>query len=80
MTQAPATSDTPSQLPAPVDSSILGARLRDGGCEFALWAPRAERVELALVADDRTQRNVDMHRLGDDGVWSAFVEIGRAHV
>ncbi|WP_229119230.1 glycogen debranching protein GlgX [Enemella evansiae] len=59
-------------LPAPVDSSILGARVRDGGCHFALWAPRATRVELALVDEDRGQRNHDMTR-NDDGVWVLFV-------
>lgn len=60
-------------LPAPVDSSILGAHLRDDGCHFALWAPRATRVELALVAEDLTQRNVDMVRSDADGVWTCFV-------
>ncbi|MGJ3509107.1 glycogen debranching protein GlgX [Enemella sp. A6] len=58
-------------LPAPVDSSILGAQVRDEGTHFALWAPRATRVELALVDADRTQHNRDMHR-SDDGVWSVF--------
>ncbi|NNG18975.1 glycogen debranching protein GlgX [Naumannella sp. ID2617S] len=60
------------ELPAPLDSSILGARLQDGGCHFALWAPRAKRVELALVAEDLSQRNHDMTR-NDDGVWVVFV-------
>jgi glycogen operon protein len=39
---------------------------------FELWAPRATRVELALVSPDRTQHNVDM-TLGEDGVWRVFV-------
>ena len=59
-------------VPSPTDSSILGARLVDEGCHFALWAPRADRVELALVAEDRSQSNVDMSR-ADDGVWSVHV-------
>ncbi len=63
---------TTLDLPAPVDSSVLGAHVRDGGTSFALWAPRATRVELALVAEDRSQDNVDMRR-ADDGVWSVFV-------
>ncbi len=57
---------------APIDSSILGAQLRDGGCHFALWAPRATRVELALVGDDNSQINHDLHR-NADGVWVGFV-------
>ncbi|MGD7787915.1 glycogen debranching protein GlgX [Propionibacteriaceae bacterium Y1700] len=60
------------ELPPIVDSSSLGAHLVDGGAAFALWAPRATRVELALVAEDRTQRNVDMVR-GEDGVWAVTV-------
>ncbi|OYN90980.1 glycogen debranching protein GlgX [Parenemella sanctibonifatiensis] len=59
-------------LPRPENSAALGSHLRDGGAHFAVWAPRASRVELALVAEDRSQRNHDMTR-GDDGVWSVFV-------
>ncbi|HET9871079.1 MAG TPA: glycogen debranching protein GlgX [Propionibacteriaceae bacterium] len=59
-------------LPAPINSSVLGAHVRDGGTAFGLWAPRATRVELALVAEDRSQRNVDMRR-GQDGVWTVHV-------
>jgi glycogen operon protein len=61
------------KLPAPNDSSMLGAHLRDDGCQFALWAPRATRVELALVAEDRSQTNYDMEQRYDDGVWEVFV-------
>ncbi|HEX2857667.1 MAG TPA: glycogen debranching protein GlgX [Propionibacteriaceae bacterium] len=57
---------------APIDSSVLGAQLRDGGCHFALWAPRATRVELALVAEDDSQVNHDLQR-NADGVWTGFV-------
>lgn len=57
---------------APLDSKILGARLMNGGCHFALWAPRAEQVELALVNADRSQTNLDMTR-NPDGVWVVFV-------
>ena len=60
-------------LPAPVNTRVLGARLLQGGARFGLWAPRATRVELALVAPgDRSQHNVDLEP-GEDGVWSAFV-------
>ncbi len=64
--------DLTTALKAPVDSSILGAKLDVGGCHFALWAPRADRVELALVADDRSQSNFDMVR-NPDGVWVTYV-------
>ena len=60
------------ELSSPTETSALGARVVDGGTTFGLWAPRATRVELALVAEDRTQRNHDME-LGEDGVWSLFV-------
>ena len=60
------------QTPSPIDSSVLGAQLLDDGCRFALWAPRAHRVELSLVAEDRSQHNVDMAR-NPDGVWIAHV-------
>ena len=59
-------------LPVPTDSSILGAHIRDAGTLFGLWAPRATRVELALVAEDRSQHNIDMAR-AEDGVWTVHV-------
>ena len=37
----------PPRMPAPQDTARLGAHLDDSGCRFTLWAPRAERVELA---------------------------------
>ena len=43
-------------LPVPADTSLLGAHIRDGGALFGLWAPRANRAELALVADDALTR------------------------
>ncbi|HEY0238795.1 MAG TPA: alpha-amylase family glycosyl hydrolase, partial [Friedmanniella sp.] len=59
-------------LPVPGDTSMLGAHVVDGGAAFALWAPRATRVELALVHPDHTQVNHEMHRAAD-GVWHVFV-------
>jgi glycogen operon protein len=50
----------------------LGAHIRDGGTSFGLWAPRATRVELALVDQDRNQTNHDMSRDGE-GVWTVFI-------
>jgi len=52
-------------------SGKLGARLQPGGCDFGLWAPRATRVELALVAEDGSQLNYDMSL--DNGLWQVFV-------
>jgi glycogen operon protein len=64
-------------LPPPPADANLGASLDETGCTFALWAPRAIRVELALIARDRSQINHDMV-LGDGGVWSVHVDGVRA--
>ncbi len=63
---------TTTALPVPEDTSVLGAHMRDGGTAFGLWAPRAIRVELALVDEDRNQTNHDMTR-DEDGVWTVFI-------
>jgi len=60
-------------LTAPTNSTVLGAHIQDGGTRFGLWAPRATRVELALVAEDRSQSNHDLVR-GSDGVWTGHVQ------
>lgn len=59
-------------LPRPVDSPALGARVLPEGTHFRLWAPRAEQVDLTVVDDANRQRS---HRLsrGNDGVWSVTV-------
>ena len=59
-------------LPVPEDTSFLGAHVRDGGTSFGLWAPRATRVELALVDEDRNQTNYDLTR-HDNGAWTVFI-------
>ncbi|MFL6027530.1 MAG: glycogen debranching protein GlgX [Friedmanniella sp.] len=59
-------------LPVPGDTSLLGAHVRDGGTTFGLWAPRATRVELALVDESRNQTNHDL-QLGANGVWSVHL-------
>ena len=59
-------------LPVPEDTSFLGAHVRDGGTSFGLWAPRATRVELALVDQDRNQTNHDLTS-DDNGAWTVFV-------
>ncbi|MDR0436548.1 MAG: glycogen debranching enzyme GlgX, partial [Propionibacteriaceae bacterium] len=42
------------------NEATRGAHLTPTGCRFGLWAPRATRVELALVAADGSQVNHDM--------------------
>jgi len=63
---------TQLELPAPGNDARLGAILDQTGASFALWAPRATRVELALVGRDREQSNCDLS-LQDGGVWSTHV-------
>ena len=60
-------------LPAPAPDAALGAHVDDNGTSFSLWAPRATRVELALVAPDRSQHNIDLEASAD-GVWTTWVE------
>ena len=60
----------------PNDDTRLGARVSPDGTTFSLWAPRATRVELALVDEHRRQSNHDL-TLTDAGVWEVFVpEVG----
>ncbi|MDR2973524.1 MAG: glycogen debranching protein GlgX [Propionibacteriaceae bacterium] len=60
------------ELPSPDANARLGVTLDDTGALFSLWAPRATRVELALVTRQRQQSNRDM-TLGDGGVWTVYV-------
>ncbi len=57
--------------------TLLGAhmiRLRDeDGTRVAVWAPNAQAVSLARVRSVGSPDRVPMRRLGDSGVWSAFV-------
>jgi glycogen debranching enzyme len=62
----------PPVEPHPADDTVLGAHARDGGTAFTLWAPRASRVELALVDDAGQQSNLDMTR-DAEGVWQVHV-------
>ncbi|MDR1711897.1 MAG: glycogen debranching protein GlgX [Propionibacteriaceae bacterium] len=56
-----------------LSSTPLGARCDGTGTDFSIWAPRASRVELALVDANRAQTNHDMV-LSDEGIWSARIE------
>lgn len=68
MARTPSQTDTTEEA----EPRRLGAHLHADGCTFGLWAPRADRVELALVASDRSQRNHDMTP-GPDGIWTLDV-------
>lgn len=59
-------------MPQPGDTERLGAHPGPDGTSFAIWAPRATRVELALVMDDDSQINWDMNK-NEDGVWKVTV-------
>ncbi len=59
-------------LPTPDPSATLGAHPDGAGTQFSLWAPRATRVELVLVAADRSQRNIELTGR-PDGVWTTYV-------
>ena len=54
------------------DTSSLGAHVTDGGVAFALWAPRADKVELALI-DVRNQQHNHAMLKDADGIWSVEV-------
>ena len=58
-------------LPVPYGAS-LGARLLDGGqCEFRVWSPARERVELHIVAP--SERRVPLRKM-PDGYHEAVVD------
>lgn len=59
-------------IPIPDMSEKLGVQLVDGGANFSLWAPRADRVELAIIAEDDQQHNHDLTK-GADGIWRGYI-------
>ena len=62
----------PSALGPTADTGPrLGAVVQTDGTTFTLWAPAAERVELALIAADGSQRNLDLAHAGE--FWTGFV-------
>ena len=61
-----------THLPTPDAQLRLGAFIEGGGTTFRLWAPRATRVELALVGEDRDQVNYDLEPI-DGGCWHVHV-------
>jgi len=62
----------PTVQPSPGDDARLGAHVEADGTRFSLWAPRATRVELALVDEHRRQTNHDLTLTGV-GVWEVHV-------
>ena len=64
--------DASTGRPPLAEDAVLGARVLRHGTHFGLWAPRATRVELALVGDDRRQQNHDLERQ-DDGSWTTYL-------
>ncbi|GAA0600631.1 glycogen debranching protein GlgX [Kribbella sandramycini] len=66
-----ATAAPPAAGPSDEPGPRLGAVVHTDGTTFTLWAPAAERVELALVADDGSQRNLDLAHTGE--FWTGFV-------
>ena len=59
----------PAVQPSPGGDRCLGAHTDGTGTRFALWAPRATRVELALIDEKHQQTNHDLV-LDEEGVWS----------
>ena len=56
----------PDAAGLPADTGLRpGAVVQTDGTTFTLWAPAAERVELALIADDGSQRNLDLAHTGE---------------
>ena len=55
----------PTVQPSPADDARLGAQVGADGTRFSLWAPRATRVELALVDEHRRQTNHDLKLVGE---------------
>ena len=61
-----------SEQPHPNGDTALGAQVSAEGTLFSLWAPRATRVELALIDEHRRQTNHDMVAT-EAGVWEVLV-------
>ena len=72
VTTPPADAETPPATCPPGRPWPLGATLRDGGVNFAVYASAAERVEICLFDEQETERRVALSACIDD-VWHAFV-------
>ncbi|MGO8982253.1 MAG: 1,4-alpha-glucan branching protein GlgB [Streptosporangiaceae bacterium] len=52
---------------------VLGARVRDGGTAFAVWAPNARGVRVIGDFNHWDGRPHPMRSLGSSGVWELFI-------
>ncbi len=68
-------------------SKQIGALLRENGCEFRVWCPHAEAVQVLLQTgthwdhNPQTQKSFELSR-SSDGYWTGFVtgvEAGRLY-
>ncbi len=53
--------------------SVLGANVKNGGTQFALWAPNATRVSLIADFNHWDGRLSPMRSVGSSGIWELFV-------
>ncbi len=53
--------------------SVLGANLREGGTQFAVWAPNARGVSLIADFNHWDGRMTPMRSMGASGIWELFV-------
>lgn len=53
--------------------SILGAHVKQGGVQFAVWAPNATRVSLVADFNHWDGRLCPMRSLGVSGIWEIFI-------
>lgn len=73
MSQTAARRPVDKTLPAG-DSTLLGASLRDGGCNFALFSADADAVELCLYTPDGITETVRYRLQARDGdIWHGFL-------
>ena len=66
----PAASESEKTPPAPFGTPIGATLLRNGDCEFRVWAPQRESIELHIVAP--RERRVPMKK-NDGGYHEAVV-------
>lgn len=53
--------------------SILGANIKNGGTQFAIWAPSATRVSLLGDFNHWDARMCPMRGVGVSGIWELFI-------
>ncbi|MBU6383517.1 MAG: 1,4-alpha-glucan branching protein GlgB [Verrucomicrobia bacterium] len=53
--------------------AVLGANIKKGGTQFAVWAPNAEAVSLVADFNHWDGRICPMRSMGASGIWELFV-------